>query len=270
MNKVKVFEKELSWIVDPKIKAFAEKLVECAPDYFFEVAASSTGKYHPTYSLGPGGLVRHTKSAAKILHELLANLEMFNKYSQDKKDMMLVAIIAHDFFKHGLAEKAGKYTVTEHPIVCADFIRYNDKVNCLLEREQIEFIASCVETHMGFFSRDYRTGKKVLPEPQTGPQHLVHLADYLASRKYLIMDFGDDYYQPEAEKPAAETTKDDALEGIKAQIVDRCKRLIADGMDNKELYALIASENGGNRNPNSICDLTVANNVLKILERVGA
>ena len=182
---------------------------------------------------------------------------------------MLVAIIAHDFFKHGLAEKAGKYTVTEHPIVCADFIRYNDKVNCLLEREQIEFIASCVETHMGFFPKDYRTGKKVLPEPQTGPQHLVHLADYLASRKYLIMDFGDDYYQPETEKPATETTKDDALEGIKAQIVDRCKRLIADGMDNKELYTLIAAENGGNRNPNSITDIGVANIVLHMLEELN-
>lgn len=257
----------MQWIIDPKIRDFCSKLIDMAPEYFWEVSSSSTNKYHPSYAIGPGGLVRHSKSAAKILHELLSNLEMFNKYSQDKKDMMLVAIIVHDFFKHGLAEKAGKYTVTEHPVVCADFIRYNDKVNCLLEQDQIEFIAGCVETHMGFFSKDYRTGKKVLPEPRTGPQHLVHLADYLASRKYLIMDFGDDYYQPEAEKSATETPKnDEALDAIKTQIVDRCKRLIADGMDNKKLYELIAAKNGGNRNPNSITDLGVANTVLHILE----
>ena len=260
----------MQWIVDPKIRDFCSKLIDMAPDYFWEVSSSSTNKYHPSYAIGPGGLVRHSKSAAKILHELLSNLEMFNKYSQDKKDMMLVAIIAHDFFKHGLAEKAGKYTVTEHPIVCADFIRYNDKVNCLLERDQIEFIAGCVETHMGFFSKDYRTGKKVLPEPQTGPQHLVHLADYLASRKYLIMDFGDDYYEPivkEAPTNYAELGTD--LEDIKNKIVLRCKTLIADGMDNKQIYALIAEKNGGNRNPNSISDIIVANTVLHMLEELN-
>lgn len=269
MNKVKVFEKELSWIVDPKIKAFAEKLVECAPDYFFEVSASSTNKYHPSYAVGPGGLVRHSLAATAILHELTSNLEMFNKYSQEQKDMMLVAIMAHDFFKHGLAATAGKYTVAEHPVVCADFIRYNDNLNVMLEREQIEFIAGCIESHMGQWNTKWNSKVEIMPKPKTGPQNLVHLADYLASRKYLTFEFGDDYYQPEAEKPAAETTKnDDALEGVKTKIVDRCKRLIADGMDNKELYSLIAAENGGNRNPNSITDIGVANIVLHMLEEL--
>lgn len=270
MNKVKVFEKELAWIVDPKIKAFAEKLIENAPDYFFEVAASSTGKYHPSYSLGPGGLVRHTKSATAILHELTSNLEMFNKYSQDQKDMMLVAIMAHDFFKHGLAAQAGKYTVAEHPVVCADFIRYNDKVCNLLEREQIEFIAGCVASHMGQWNTKWNSKVEIMPKPQTGPQNLVHLADYLASRKYLTFEFGDDYYEPivkEAPTNYAELGTD--LEDIKNKIVLRCKTLIADGMDNKQIYALIAEKNGGNRNPNSISDIIVANTVLHMLEELN-
>ena len=270
MNKVKVFEKELSWIVDPKIKAFAEKLIENAPDYFFEVAASSTGKYHPSYSLGPGGLVRHTKSATAILHELTSNLEMFNKYSQDQKDMMLVAIMAHDFFKHGLAAQAGKYTVAEHPVVCADFIRYNDNVCQMLEREQIEFIAGCVASHMGQWNTKWNSTVEIMPKPKTGPQNLVHLADYLASRKYLTYEFGDDYYQPESEKPAAPAPAvNDELEAIKAKIVDRCKALIVAGMDNKQIYALIAEKNSGNRNPNSISDIIVANTVLHMLEELN-
>lgn len=269
MNKVKVFEKELAWIVDPKIKAFAEKLIECAPDYFFEVAASSTGKYHSSYSLGPGGLVRHTKSATAILHELTSNLEMFNKYSQDQKDMMLVAIMAHDFFKHGLAAQAGKYTVAEHPVVCADFIRYNDKVCNLLEREQIEFIAGCVASHMGQFCFDYKSKKQILPKPQTGPQNLVHLADYLASRKFLTFEFGDEYYRPESEQCEEPVHTNDGLVSAKAQIVERCKDLIAAGVDNKQIYAVIAEKNGGNRNPNSISDMTTIGEVLKALEGIG-
>lgn len=271
MDKLSVFKTELSWIADPKIKAFAEKLIECAPDYFFEVAASSTGKYHPSYSLGAGGLVRHTKAASAILHELTSNLEMFNKYSQEQKDLMLVAIMAHDFFKHGPEAQAGKYTVAEHPVVCADFIRYNDNLATMLEREKVEFIAGCVESHMGQWNTKWGSAVEIMPKPKTGPQNLVHLADYLASRKYLTFEFGDDYYSPEAEKPSPEESKqDDALAAIKAQIVDRCKQLIADGMDNKKLYALIAAENGGNRNPNSISDIGVANIVLHMLEEQHA
>lgn len=54
MDKIKVFETELKWIQNPEIRNFAEKAVSLLPDYFFEVAASSTGKYHPTYAIGPG------------------------------------------------------------------------------------------------------------------------------------------------------------------------------------------------------------------------
>ena len=270
MDKKKVFEKELGWIMNPKIKAFAEKLVECAPDYFFEVSSSSSGKYHPSYAVGPGGLVRHSRAASQILHELTSNLEMFNKYTQDQKDMMLAAIMAHDFFKHGLEATAGKYTVAEHPVVCANFIRDNKELNKLLEPEQIEFIAGCIESHMGQWNTKWNSPVEIMPKPKTGPQNLVHLADYLASRKYLLFDFGDDYYQPESEKPAIiEVETDGALNELKTQIVDRCKRLIADGMDNKELYALIASENDGNRNPNSISDIGVANIVLHMLEELN-
>lgn len=265
MDKKKVFEKELNWIVNPKIKAFAEKLVECAPDYFFEVAASSTGKYHPSYAVGPGGLVRHTIAATDILHELTSNLEMFNKYSQDQKDMMLTAIMAHDFFKHGLEATAGKYTVAEHPTVCADFIRYNDKLCKMLEREQVEFIAGCIASHMGQFCFDYKTKKQILPKPQTGPQNLVHLADYLASRKFLTFEFGDNYYEPEKPEPAVPVV-DTELEKLKSKIVDKCKAKIEAGISNKDIYAMIAAENGGNRNPNSIVDISVAKSVLIKLE----
>ena len=267
MDKKKVFEKELGWIVNPKIKAFAEKLVECAPDYFFEVAASSTGKYHPPYAVGPGGLVRHTKAATHIMHELFG-LEMFNKYSQDQKDMMVTAMMAHDFFKHGLAANASKYTVAEHPVVCADFIKNNTELRSMLEPEQIQFVCGCIASHMGEFCTDYRSKKQILPKPKTGPQNMTHLADYLASRKYLIFDFGDEYYEPQKDV-AGDSTDMSELDSLKKQIVDLCKAKIASGIQQNELCAIVAASNGGNRNPNSICEIGIAESLLTRLQEVG-
>ena len=55
------------------IKKSVAILIEMLPDYFFHEAASSTGKYHPKYALGDGGLLRHTKAAVRIAYELLNN-----------------------------------------------------------------------------------------------------------------------------------------------------------------------------------------------------
>lgn len=266
LNKTKIFEQELSWIWNAQIREFAEKLIECAPDYFFEVAASSTGKFHPSYALGPGGLVRHTKAAAKILHELLA-LEMFNKYSCDQKDMMLTAIMAHDFFKHGLASQAGKYTVAEHPMVCANFIRDNAELTAMLTPEQIDFICGCIASHMGQWNTDYRSKKEIMPKPKTGPQNFVHLADYLASRKYLLFDFGDDYYEPTKEEESVADNSE--LDALKQKIVELCKSKIDAGVAQKDLYAIVAAENNGNRNPNSVTTVETARNILTKVEELN-
>jgi len=57
---MEIFEKELSQMTDSKAKEFTKQCLEKLPEYFFEVPASTTGKYHPEFSLGEGGLVRHT------------------------------------------------------------------------------------------------------------------------------------------------------------------------------------------------------------------
>lgn len=266
LNKSEVFDKELSWIKSDSIRAFATQLTECAPDYFFECAASSTGKYHPSYAIGPGGLVRHTKAAAHILHELLT-LEMFNKYTQDQKDMMLAAIIAHDFFKHGLAAKASQYTVAEHPLVCANFVKENADLSSMLAPEQIEFICGCIASHMGQWNTDYRSKREILPKPQKGPQNMVHLADYLASRKYLIFDFEDDYYTPWV--APAEPENNAELEEAKSQILALCKAKTEAGIAKTTVYKLISELNGGSRNPNSITSMEIATQILHKLEELN-
>ena len=58
MEKIKYFEEEIGYICDDSLKSDIVFLINKLPDYFFEIPASSTGKYHPEFTLGDGGLVR--------------------------------------------------------------------------------------------------------------------------------------------------------------------------------------------------------------------
>ncbi len=185
MNKSLKFSKELEYIKSEKIKNACQKMIELLPDYFFEVPASSTGKYHPEYALGEGGLLRHTKAATRIAYELLSDPCIGDKYTQDEKDLMIMALILHDGLKSGLNHE--KYTRFDHPILIADYIMDNEE-ELGLEVEEIEFLCDAVKTHMGSWTTDYN-GVEVLEKPKTKYQNFVHMCDFLASRKCLLVPF---------------------------------------------------------------------------------
>lgn len=189
----------LDTITNDDIREFAETLAEELPSYIWEVGASSTGKYHPAYSLGQGGLMRHQIAVVRFLNYFF-ELEQYNtKFTNREMDLMRVAGFVHDGRKSG--EQAdymkSKFTKFDHPIQMANIIRsYNGKY---LNHDELEFIAHCIESHMGQWSTD-RKSKTVLPKPIDDYQHFVHLADYLASRKDLTMAF-DNYEQANVELP---------------------------------------------------------------------
>ena len=186
--KINKFEKEYTYIKDEKLKEDAKYLVGQLPDYFFEVPASSTGKYHPKYTLGEGGLVRHTKAAIRIAYELLTNPLIGGKYTSREKDLMIISLIIHDGLKAG--KQKSSYTKVEHPLLAASFIEENmDSLN--MEDEDIEFISEVVSSHMGPWNKDY-DGNEVLPVPKNKYQNFVHMCDYLASRKAILFEFDKD------------------------------------------------------------------------------
>ncbi len=187
MNKKEHFKKELSYIKSDRIKKANETMLELLPDYFFEIAASSTGKYHPEYALGKGGLIRHTKAAVRIGFELLSNPSIGDKYTSDEKDLMLMGLMLHDGLKLGLPQE--KYTRFDHPILIADFIMDNEE-KLGLEINEIEFLCDIVKTHMGVWTKDYN-GEEILEAPKTKYQNFVHMCDYLASRKCLLLPFDE-------------------------------------------------------------------------------
>lgn len=191
-EKYRVFEKEVAWIQSDDIRQFIRKAVMELPDYFFTVAASSTGKYHPSYALGDGGLVRHTKAAVAIAKDLLG-LEMYRKFTPYQRDMILGCLILHDGLKHGLL--GGKYTVAEHPTLMASWLRDTMKIEEQLPGECCSAMLGAISAHMGEFNTDYRTHEEILPKPATQMEKFVHQCDYLASRKYLEVNFDAIHYE---------------------------------------------------------------------------
>ena len=182
---VEVFNKEYEYIKSDRYKKCAKELVSLLPDYFFKVAASSTGKYHPSFALGDGGLVKHTKVAVKIAYELLENDSIGHKFTDDEKDLIIMSIIMHDGLKHGKEES--KYTLFDHPIIVCNHIKENkDKLS--LNDEEINFITKVISSHMGQWNTNSYSDV-VLPLPKDKYQRFVHMCDFLASRKFLDVKF---------------------------------------------------------------------------------
>lgn len=181
----KVFERELSYIKNEKYRKNGQIFIDLLPDYFFLVPASSTGKYHPKFALGEGGLVRHTKVAVRIAYEMLLDESIGYMFTDDQKDLILIALMLHDGCKSGLVK--GEYTVVDHPLIVAELIRKNASKTEFTE-EEISLICSMIETHMGPYNKDYK-GNVVLPVPQNKYQRFVHMCDLLASKKFLNVNF---------------------------------------------------------------------------------
>lgn len=187
MNKKEIFYDEINYIKDEHLRKSLGKLIELLPDYFFKEPAASTGKYHPKYAQGEGGLLRHTKAAVRIGYELLQDLSISKKYTDHEKDLMLMALLLHDGFKKGLVEE--RYTRFDHPLIAAKIILDNAS-EVGLSREDATFISDAVKTHMGDYTVDY-SGNEVLEKPHTKYQNFVHMCDFLASRKCLILPFDE-------------------------------------------------------------------------------
>lgn len=184
--KLMIFKNELNYIQDKKVKEYVEKALLGVPDYFFEVAASSTGKYHPVYAGGIGGLVRHTIAAVRIAVELFT-LDMFKKeFNNEAQSLIIASLILHDTYKHG---NGSEFTVTNHPLVAVEKFAKNGDLSEILDENKKEVLFGNIAHHMGQWVNDPKTKQQVLEKPRGKMQNFVHLCDYLASRKCLEFNF---------------------------------------------------------------------------------
>ncbi len=182
-----IFKKELTYIIDTDVKESAKTMLDKLPEYFYEVPASSTGKYHPKFALGDGGLVRHTKAATRIAYELLTNKIIGSAFTDREKDLIIMSVMLHDGCKSGLTKT--QYTVVNHPLIVSKLIRDNAP-SLRLNEDDINLVCSMIESHMGEFNKDFK-GNTVLPLPSNKYQKFVHMCDYLASKKFLDIRFDE-------------------------------------------------------------------------------
>lgn len=177
------FTTQLSKIKDKEVRHLAVCVLQNVPQRFFTMPASTTGKYHSKVSLGEGGLVRHTKLLVKILLELL-ELEQYSDL-KPMRDELICAGILHDSLKAGW-NLDNEYTVNEHPNLAADFVMEKALEMKTLPKEVINRICHLIRAHSGQWDCD-----GLLPKPVTNAERLLHVADYLSSRKWIYVE-GED------------------------------------------------------------------------------
>lgn len=185
------FAPELGRISNPSILELVSNALVTAPNYFWEVPASSSGKYHPDSSLGFMGLIRHVKAVFRISEEILDNNTYtghFEHWTSDDLDLIRGAILLHDSAKQGdgANNNAPGSTVHEHPVLVRTTCMPSDSVmnSNPMFPEWWDTMCTMLESHMGEWNTR-NNSKVVLPLPTTPAQKHIHLCDYIASRKSI-------------------------------------------------------------------------------------
>ena len=175
MNKSEIFKDEIALIQDEVLRDFAKYFFDAdyVPDYFWHIGASSTGKFHPAFAQGEGGLVRHTKAVVMFVEELL-RMSSYAYMKDSYKDYARIACLVHDIAKYG-CDDFDKEQYSQHG--------FNAK--CIVAQAWFDFfgaeapwlLLNAIHSHMGQWSNDEK--------PFTTIDRLVHLSDYCASRNFI-------------------------------------------------------------------------------------
>ncbi|MEC2266544.1 hypothetical protein ACR6EC_12235 [Bacillus subtilis] len=176
------FQKYLDLMANPEIKAFAKFMLEKAPDYFFIIPASVSGKWHAPWSTDKGGLVRHVLMGCQVAYDLSRTFGLNDK----ETDMALAAMVGHDIIKYGL-DFDDRY-MDMHPFMPRSYYGHYKSagyVGDYSKTPEFDTIMSAIERHMGNIMTGEWTSVGGV-KPETPLQYVVHLADYVASRKNLV------------------------------------------------------------------------------------
>ena len=211
-NKSSIFDSILDTIESEDIRKFAERCIQTIPDYFWDVGASSTGRYHPQYALGDLGLARHTCALVRFLNHIFAVKCFGENFTQREKDLMRVAGMMHDSRKSGSDEdfQKNKYTRFNHPLLASEVIR-NLKGHELSD-DEVEMIATTIESHMGEFDYIHKRMteqlKKKYENQKRYPEEFIKEFSLAASRGEVAWEKAKNASDFDVFKPALEKIVD--------------------------------------------------------------
>lgn len=190
MRDIAFFEREINLIIDEDLRmAVKSYMNDFTPDYFWFDGASSSGKYHPAFAQGVGGLVRHTKAVVMFAEELL-RMSSYAYMKDEYKDYVIAACIVHDTCKYGI-EDFDKAEYKNHAANAANaFSAWCEDCGFRCP----DLLTNAIRAHMGQWS----TNKE--DRPFTNIDRCVHMADMMASRSFIDIPSITDEYTMVAEK----------------------------------------------------------------------
>lgn len=193
---------EVAQIDNDEIRNFVKMTLDNVDPIHRIKPASSTGKYHPKYAAGEGGLIRHTKVVVRNIIELIRATPAI----ECEKDELIAAAIIHDMWKYPEG-RDHEFTAFDHPALGGQWCKDHG----------FDTIGELVAAHQGIWT----TSRQMLgfenEQPRKFDQWCLHFADYFASRAYLACDFdemGDVVLDPwatqkeDTAKPVGRTIKD--------------------------------------------------------------
>lgn len=209
-EKIEKFAPSLSLIQDKEIMDLTKFAISKIHDEFFREGASSTGKYHPPYAQGEGGLLRHTIAAVYFAKTLFTAPQFAHAFSQRDKDIIIASIILHDSCKRGVNFE-DENTKHEHPLLVRQLIDPSE-----LEGSEIyiwEEICLNISTHMGTWVTS-KYSDIVLPAPNSFIQYFISTCDYLASRKEVDVKIFDEMGVEIVPEPTASDKQVDYIKNL--------------------------------------------------------
>lgn len=196
MNKSDFFEREIQLIQSEDLRDFARFFFnERVGAWFWKSGASSSGKYHPTFAQGAGGLVKHTRAACMVCEELL-HLNTYAYMRDEYKDYARLAVLLHDTRKYGDGDEEDKNCYPRHGVLAAGsvWLAWREFFNTPCP----ELLTMAIRSHMGQWVEERED------RPFTTIDRLVHLSDYIASRSFwdipslnaeYTADYNAEYYE---------------------------------------------------------------------------
>lgn len=193
---------EVAQIDDDEIRNFVKMTLDNVDPIHRIKPASSTGKYHPKYAAGEGGLIRHTKVVVRNIIELIRATPAI----ECEKDELIAAAIIHDMWKYPEG-RDHEFTAFDHPALGGQWCKDHG----------FDTIGRLVAAHQGIWTTSRQMPGFENEQPRKFDEWCLHFADLMASRAYLACDFdemGDVVLDPwatrkeDTTKPVGRTIKD--------------------------------------------------------------
>lgn len=143
-----------------------------APDYFWEVSASSSGKYHPRDTVETYGLLIHVKRSFKAYSRIADSYLEMGYIDEQDLDYGKAAILLHDLFKRGLESNVSPHTVDDHDEIAYNYLKSNTDLP--------DPVLQCILSHNGGWGE----GK----DPENDLEHLHHIADMVSSGRNIYIE----------------------------------------------------------------------------------